>query len=300
MTGRKVLILGNSHVAAIRRGWTQIAGEFQSWHLEFFAGNSKLFNKMTLDENKVFGAHGTTRLSPRQQTWLTGMLGVRNVNRLERRLPLDQDEGSAGYSAHQLKFLDQVFGRRTVDLRAFEIVILVGRNVNEVDFLRQFEPYSIDGLCEEAGKPSLSYSTFSRFCREIAMKRLPEPMWHGWDKPRVAILPPPIPCSDCPEDDPRYDIWARYGRDPLKGLPFLKTYRAHVEALYREYGLTLLTPPDEVYDDTGLTRPEFGEAPTRLHPRAGTFDESDFHHMGADYGAIVLRHVLRQLQAKYP
>lgn len=255
-----ILVLGNSHVAALRRAWADISKAFPEWEMQFFAANSKLFNQFEMDKTRVFGVHDESRYTP-----------------------------------HQLKFLDQVFGRRTIDLKTPDIVLVVGRNSNEVDFQRQFEPYGIDGLCEAPDKPSLSYAAFSRFCHEIALKRLPDPMWHNWDEPRVAFLPAPIPCADCPEEDPRYDVWARYGADPLRGLAYLKTYRAHVEALYREYGITLLSPPDEVYDDSGLTRVEFGEAPIRLHPRAGEYEPSDFHHMNTDYGKVVLRHVLKTL-----
>lgn len=295
MTKTSVLVLGNSHVAALRRGWTQVALDFPGWSLEFFAANSNLFNKMTLDEERVFGAHGANRLSVRQHGWLSRVFGLRVTNRLERWLRPGKDMDVVGYTAHQLKFLDQVFRRHLVDLKAFDHVILVGRNANEVDFLRQFEVYSIDGICERDDRPRLSKAAFSRFSYEIALKRLPDAMWHNWDHPRLAFLPAPVPRADCPGDDPRYDVWARYGANPATGLPFINAYRAHVATLYRDYGITLLSPPDAVYDDSGLTRVEFGDDSMRLHPRAGVYEQSDFHHMNAEYGKVVLRHILQQL-----
>lgn len=257
---KSILILGNSHVAALRRGWTDISGSFPGLDMMFFAANSKLFNQLEMSSERVFGA-------------------------------LDESR----YSAHHLKFLDQVFGSRSIDLNRFDLVLIVGRNANEVDFLRQFEGYSIDGVCERDGLPRLSEDAFARFSYEIALKRLPDERWHNWDHPGLAFLPAPVPRADCPEGDRRYDVWARYGASPATGLAFLKTYRAHVAKLYRDYGITLLSPPDEVYDENGLTRVEFGEDPMRLHPRGGTFEQSDFHHMNAEYGKIVLRHVLQEL-----
>lgn len=290
---RSILVLGNSHVAALRRGWLEISGEFPDTKLQFFAANSKLFNLMELSEDRVFGA-----LSATSRGWQasTRMLGVSLINRLVRGLGRGRNEGKQRrYSDHQLKFLDQVCRRRAVNLKRFDHVVLAGRNANEADFLRQFEPFSIDGVRERPGCPSLSQPAFESFCREIAMKRLVEPEWRNWDHPRLAFLPAPTPRADCPGDDPRYEVWARYGANPATGLDFLKTYRAQVEALYREHGVTLLSPPDEVYDESGLTRVEFGEDPMRLHPRGGTFGQSDFHHMNTEYGKIVLRHVLQQL-----
>jgi len=254
---RSILFAGNSHIAALRRGWSAVP---DTSDVQFFAANSKLFNALELDDDLIFGAHQADRYEPRQ-----------------------------------LKFLDQVFGRRLIDLKDFDDVVIVGRNSNEVDFLRQFEAYSIDGLCEDSDRPCLSQSAFARFSREIAQKRLPDAVWRGWDRPRLSFLPAPVPCANCPADDPRYDIWARYGADPARGLDFLKQYRRHAGKLYAEHGMTLLSPPDVVYDASGLTQTVFGDEPTRLDPRAGTFGASDFHHMGPRYGEIVLRHVLGAL-----
>lgn len=252
--------MGNSHIAALRRGWAALAGDAGAHDVRFFAANSKLFNALELNRDLVFGVHRADR-----------------------------------YEAHQLKFLDQVFGQRKIDLKDFDDVVIVGRNSNEVDFLRQFEPYSIDGLREDPARPALSQAAFARFCREIALKRLPDASWHGWDRPRLSFLPAPVPCADCPADDPRYAVWARFGADPVSGLGFLKQYRRHAAGLYGEHGMTLLSPPDDVQDANGLTRVSFGDEPARLHPRAGTFESSDFHHMGPRYGEIVLRHVLKVL-----
>ncbi|RUS64840.1 hypothetical protein EGN72_02740 [Pseudorhodobacter sp. E13] len=286
-----VLFLGNSHVAALRRGWAQIAAEFSDWDIQFFAANSTLFNKMTLDDNRVFGAHETTGASPGDPAQLSAAEGAQNANQQDS----PQTEQETRYSKHELKFLDQVFGRHLVDLKSFDHVVLVGPNTNEVDFLRQFEPYSIDGIREDSTRSCLSQSAFAAFCTAIAAKRLPEQAWHNWATPRISVLPSPVPRADCPEATPRYSVWARYGADPLTGLSFLKAYRSHVAALYRAHGISLLSPPDAVYDESGLTRPEFGDEPTRLHPRAGVFEENDFHHMSPEYGKTVLRHVLEQL-----
>lgn len=265
----RVLFLGNSHVAALYQGWLEIAPEFKGINPSFFAANSSLFNSLEMSENRVFGVH-------------------------DPKL----------YSRKNLRFLDQVFGERRIDLKMFDQIVVVGRSSHEVDFLSQFERFSIDGVGDgETGRdgpkgnvPYLSQAAFDAFCIEIAHKRLPDPCWWNWTAPKVAFLPPPVPRADCPETDDRYGAWARFGANPGIDLAFLKLYRAHVARLYANHGITLLSPPDEVYDPCGLTRAEFGDDPERLHPRAGAFDSDDFHHMNTRYGVIVLRDILQTLQ----
>lgn len=256
---QRVLILGNSHVASVRLGWAQVADQFPQCEMQFFAANSTLFNKLQLTSSHVFGAHKP-----------------------------------ALYSEKNLKFLDQVFGARTIDLKTFDHVMLVGRSSNEVDFLRQFAGFSIDGLCERPERPRLSQASFAAFASEVARKRLPDQDWHNWDAPKVSFLPSPVPQDNCP-DEGRYAEWAQFGADPAVGLDYLKAYRACVAQLYAECGITLLSPPDNVFAPSGLTKAEFGGEPTRLHPRAGVFKGDDYHHMSPEYGAIVLRHVLPML-----
>ncbi len=265
----RVLFLGNSHVAALYQGSLEIADEFDDIDLTFFAANSSLFNCLEMSEDQVFGVHDPEL-----------------------------------YSEKNLRFLDQGFGARQIDLKEFDHVVVVGRSSHEVDFLKQFESFRIDGVNERAPQanapkrdlPYLSQAAFDAFCAEIARKRLPAPAWRNWSTPKVTFLPPPVPRADCPEADDRYGVWARFGANPEVGLAFLKLYRAHVARLYASHGISLLSPPDEVYDPCGLTRAEFGDDPERLHPRAGSFDNDDFHHMNTRYGVIVLRDILQTLQ----
>ncbi len=280
---RSVLFLGNSHIAALRVAWKRNRDLFKDWSVEFFAANANLFNALELDRRKVFGAHGTRK---------------RQVARFLQKIGLIQEnEAEKIYSSQQLKSLDLVCGRRTVDLMRFDHVVLVGRNANEADCLLQMEPFSIDGLREDPERAPLSRSAFDTFATEIARKRLPDAAWLGWDHPRLSLLPAPRPLSGCPESETRYAPWARFEADPLSGPALLEAYRDRVAALYAENGLTLLTPPKTVLADTGLTRPEFGDPSLRLHPKSGDLGDSDYHHMSPAYGKLVLEHVLAGFDA---
>ena len=259
---RSVLFLGNSHIAALRLAWNENRDIVNDWSVSFFAANSKLFNALEMDANKVFGVH--------------------------------REEA---YSDEHLKFLKHVCGGYTVDLARFDHVVLVGRNTNEAHFLLQMEPYSIDGLREDPERAPLSSPAFDAFATEIARKRLPEDAWQGWDHPRLSLLPPPVPVTNCPEDEERYAPWARFAADPLSGPALLEAYRDRVAALFAAHGIELLAPPEAVLDASGLTRAEFGDQASRLHPRAGDFDDSDYHHMSPAYGKLVLEHVLAGFDA---
>ncbi|PIE15006.1 MAG: hypothetical protein CSA68_08585 [Rhodobacterales bacterium] len=256
----KILIVGNSHVAAVRNGWKLIRKDSPDIRVKFFATNSTLYRQLSFDDKLCFGIHDP-----------------------------------AQYSAHQVKFMQKTMRRLTIDMSGFDRVLMVGHNTNEVDFLRQFEGFSIDGVCPRPHLPRLSQAAFEAFCDEVIRRRLPAENWHNWTQPRLFCLPTPIPQADCPADHARYGVWARYGRDDFRGLAFLKQYRARVAKLYQQIGIEVIDPPDAIYEPCGLTRREFGQVANRLAGRRMTYAEDDFHHMNAKYGAIVLRHALQMI-----
>lgn len=258
----RVLVVGNSHVAAVRNGWKLIGPEFPGFQVKFFAANSTLYQQLEFDDDLTFGIHRPARYDPQQ-----------------------------------VEFLRKSFRRLTIDMKAFDVVLVVGQNSNEVDFLRQFEGFSIDGVRERPDLPRLSQTAFAEFCDEIARKRLPPAEWHNWDSPKLYFMPVPIPRADCPIDSERYGIWARYGRDADTGLAFLKRYRERVALVYRSIGIQPIDPPDTVYDPCGLTRTEFGNFANKLAGRRMVYEDDDYHHMNAKYGAVVLRHALNSLPA---
>ena len=253
----RLLIVGNSHVAALRMGWKKIEANHPDLQVTFFAANSTLFRQLEFKGMK-FGIHNTRK-----------------------------------YKARYSKFLLETFGRLTVDMADFDAVVLVGQNTHEVDFLRQFERFSIDGIRERPGKPRLSEEAFFEFCTGIAQKRIPPSEWHHWEETRLFQLPPPVPCENCPENSETYAPWARYGADGA-GLDFLNLYRDKVRELYATLGITVLSPPPDVYADNGLTKIEFGNNAGKLSGD-DDYQETDFHHMNAEYGARVLAHVIEEI-----
>lgn len=253
----KLLIVGNSHVAAMSQGWEMIASDFPDIEVSFYGANSTLFRLLAFQDGLNFGIH-------------------------------DRKD----YKVRHATFIENMFGSLTVNMAEFDRVLVVGQNTNEVDYLRQFEGYSIDGRQPREGKPRLSESAFEAFCEGIAMKRMPAPGWQNWTDTKLHWLPVPIPREDCPLDSERYGVWARYAEEGF-GLPYLGAFRSKVREIYAKAGIEVLDPPAEIYAANGLTKAKFGKAPGKLQGTVTDYTDDDFHHMNGEYGAVILRDMLK-------
>lgn len=124
----RITLVGNSHVAALRRGWDQ---GFDV-DLQFFAANSTLYGQLELSSDKQFGMHELEKYHPRH-----------------------------------VSFLKDHFGDVTVDLSSSDAVVLVGTGIRAKDFVRNLGRFSIDGLREIDGLPPMSRDAFDSFAPAI-------------------------------------------------------------------------------------------------------------------------------------
>lgn len=259
----RLRVIGNSHVAAIRRGWSTIEAGHPGVSVDFFAAHSTLFDSLELDGDKRFGMHRPSHYKPQHRDFLTGL-----------------------------------FGGLTTDLTDADAVLLVGQGIREKDFLRQMLPYSIDGLREVPDSPRLLRPAFEAFADAIFERGMPGPEWRGWTMPRLYLLAPPIPVETAPGNDRRYRLWHRFGAEEGPKEALFDAYYSRVAAILARAGITLIIPPSGVLAANGLTRAEFREGAGRLDGALGAF-EDDYHHMNARYGALAFDHALERVEADF-
>lgn len=258
----------------------QIQDSFPGVELSFFAANSSLFHELVLDQSGRFGIHDESK-----------------------------------YKIRHARFLQNNFGSLTIDLKENDAVIMVGRNTRETDIISRFGTYAVDGVRDLPDRPRLSRAAFDDFARSIFETRRLGPEWRHWDQSHLFVLPPPAPRQAPPADMERYAPWAAFEKQAVNNIEFLNAYRDLVAKDLSDDGITLLHPPPEVVASTGLTLTQFSGNAEKLP--AGTsassrlkaavkgavsnnsdntlYPEDDFHHMNAQYGAIVLRHVLNNI-----
>lgn len=255
----RITLVGNSHVAALRRGWDHIKDGFDV-DLQFFAANSTLYGQLELSKDKQFGMHDLKKYHPRH-----------------------------------VSFLKDHFGDVTVDLSSSDAVVLVGTGIRAKDFVRNLSRFSIDGIRDIEGLPPMSREAFDSFAPSIYQKGpLPE-YWMNWSGPRVYILVPPIPSVHCPIEDKRYKVWAQFGQTAQNNIGFLQHYHDIVRAELATQNVHLISQPWDILSENGLTRAQYHDGAKRLDETLEDYAD-DYHHMNPTYGAKVLRHVLQTVQ----
>lgn len=260
----KIQIVGTSHVAALRKGWEAISIRFPQVELGFFAANSTLFHLLELDSNLSFGIHDESKYLPRYA-----------------------------------KFLRDGFGRIAVNLKESDAVVLVGKTTYEAEFLKNLGHYSVDGIRNLGSAPILSREAFNAFASAIYEKRRLAPEWRHWDSPKLFLTPPPAPSTKCPASNPRYASWAHFENQSMDNLSLLNAYREIVREKMLLDGVFALSPPSILVSPTGLTPSKYCAGAQKLPVgkglKAANYEESDFHHMNAEYGSLALEKILNEV-----
>lgn len=252
----KLLILGSSHLGAIKMGWDQIAPEFPNLQPDFFGAPAEDFWKFEVNEAGEFGALDHARFKP---------------DRLNKILDLQ--------------------GRDRVDLTAYDVVLLVGLPFKELFFAEMLAKFSVDGLYEVKGRRRLSVAARNRFCDDVIEQNLPEKMWRNWTKARLLVIPKPRIAETCVNgDSPRMRPWKKLAEEK-PGFDTLNWFLNRTKERWADVGVEMVLPPASVYGDSGLTRADMARTATNENA-ANDFDHS---HMNAAYGAETLRHILPQL-----
>lgn len=258
----RLLITGNSHVAAIKGGWDRIAGDYAGRvAVEFFAASAAHWRHLVFDGSR-YGALGPD---------------------------VSQDV---------LDVVIKINGRTHVDLAEYHHVLLVGGagNGKFEQVARVTGAYDIDGLTARGKPQRLSWAAF------IATLDGQSPGLRRWSKAapgRVSVMTSPrtletvlVPDTTSQRNDPLC------GMD----LPdadirrILDAYDACRAAEIRAHGLGVIATPAEVLGPSGLTAARFKAGAVQLG-KSKEQPEEDLQHMNADYGAIVLRDFLDRLLA---
>lgn len=252
----RIIVIGNSHVAALKTGWEEIAAEYPGVEMEFFAAPGYNFVRFHLWDGLNFG------LTPEEAA-----------------------RPDAAFDA---------YGRPSVDLSGADVVIragLAGRFYDIADLMRGFD---IEGLRETGAPQILSRAAFDAFCAAIAEGVAPGPEWRGWDKPRLFLLPAPIRSADCIGSASKQFRRLQFlGRNGEGAREVVLAYFAQVERVLAGLGFEFIPHPAETLLPNGLTDTRFARGPSRFADLAP--GARDMTHMNGEYGKLRLRAVFDRL-----
>ena len=254
----KILVVGNSHSAALRNGWKGVAKNFPELELDFFSASADVLASARIKGGR-YGYHG--------------------------------DAASAPFGWKKVK---ERFGDFSVDLTKVSAVIFGGFNIGEVINIRLLNRFSVDGLTNIPGRPRMSKEAYFTFCDAIIENAISQSPFMKWTDRPVYLVPQPrrsesVANSTTVQDQP----WAEFINGPPIGREPLNLFYEKAEKLISKSGHALICPPDSIYGDSGLILERFRQT-QKIFPDG----QQDHTHMNGHYGAGALVKSLRTIQAR--
>ena len=264
----KILIVGNSHVAAVRSAWQKLQPEFRGIDISFFAAPLNIFSSFTLSENRQFGVLDVSGCPSRTV----------NIIKLN----------SGGYLSR--------------NFNDFDHVVIVGGRWGMPEILKIYSAYlGENGYEPHTNRQSRIETVFLELCRDLVQRYFPQTALFECGHPNMHIIPAPrrserlLPTESNIEQfgQQRYAS-GKYlnlcNHNGLKELINLQSalFVQSVEAL----GMSCHPQLPETIGEFGLTKARFSDAPERLQTNLRV--EIDNIHMNSEYGALFLRDFLFQ------
>lgn len=251
----KVMVIGTSHVAALRLGWESISKDFSEYDVSFFGVGGSCGREIELDDQLRYGLLGKTKFT---DSWLS---------------------------------IENSFGTKVVNLSLFDAVIYAGFNSNDELNAALANRFSIDGVAPCDGLPRLSLDAYCAFCDSFAIKALAESVFRVWKPQNLFLIPRPLPSETIVDSlRPNDQLWAEFLNRESRAPHLFPTYYERVSSVLAASGVFLSPPPEQVLAAHGLTKSEYCR--DRLKLVDAENPEIDHRHMNDQYGAIVLSQVL--------
>ncbi|MFY0618613.1 hypothetical protein [Shimia sp.] len=250
---KKVLFVGNSHLGAIRRGWSETPAAWDGWEADFFALPSTHFLSAEL--------HGD------------GLFGV----------------GHLGMSAKPAKKWAQRINEKTdVSYQGADLIVHVGANLMANQIFPILSKYSIDGFLESGATKRMSKDAFETFCIAVAKSNSEFGGWDSTETPQI-IAPKPRHIETALDQFDRF-MYDDNLRDLCKKSDLLSRVYDLFEDIYERQAQAaawkFVRQPANTITELGLTAPKYASGAKILV--GDDTAQSDFGHMNSEYGGQML------------
>ncbi|PWE27927.1 hypothetical protein C4N9_13800 [Pararhodobacter marinus] len=262
----RLVILGNSHLGALRAALRDEPALAQGTEIAFFGGIAPVFKAMTLGPDLRFG--------------LFGPHGVAEAN------------------VEQTK---KLFGGTSIDLNKADTVAIAGIAWHVWPLIDLLDRYAVDGLTatEEAGDNALRLSrpAFDAVLAALAEASLAPFGWtRSLGKPVRLLLRPVPPETLITEGKPGTRPERATRRGFAQALSLLEHSLTETGA---RLGLGVVVQPAQTRAASGWTLAEYQRGAVRLAPGARAAPaQKDNEHMNTAYGAACLTDLLTRITAE--
>lgn len=257
---KRIVVVGNSHIIAMRDAWHIIKDDYPRLNLNFFGTSGGIFQHLRIDSEMRFGCVQGVELNP-----------------------------------NQLAGLRRDAGAETINLHDADAVIYVGFVSYERPIAKIIAEFNIDGLCSGSEGSRMSAAAYRDFVEDVARKAMPAEMWDGECIPSLVFVPTPRPSVDCSSGTlPIYEGWKRLIARNSEVANSLDVYLDRLEEIFASRAIRMVRHPAAALADSGLTRSEFSRGSATF--QANIHGAEDFFHMNRDYGRLQLIDTLSALR----
>lgn len=263
---KRVAVIGNSHVAALKMGWERISNDYsERISMRFFAAKQPLLEFLAFDKER-FGAI---------------------------------DPGK--YKKDQLAELEMTNRGLTINLADFDEVLFPGLKYPEAEIFEILREFDVDDLPANNKARRLSLPAFQAFIDECIRATHVDANWFAPRQARVTFMRRPRPRKsimrpDTPPENPN-NSFSDISDVSLWAANDLLDERLH--AFFRNAGVNFAPQPKETLTTACFTRDELARGSVRLttgkqHP------DNELFHMNAEYGRICMHAYLRRVLSPIP
>lgn len=254
----RLTIVGNSHVAALKRAWDAMESRPAEIDLRFFASPDRYLRHFRLGHDLVF------------------------------RLP--------AVAAKQRPLIArsarQVNGATEIDLSGSDAVVLYGGVLFQCEFAEIIATYDVDGYRAAGAPRRMSRAAFEAVCDDLAEAALPRAFWLRGDIARFAVFPRPLPSEGAATaGGERTAPWRDVAVRPEGARAMVERLFVALGAAHARRGIDFLRQPASTLEPSGMTSAVYSRDSHRLIPGEKHSDD-DVTHMNARYGALCLATIL--------
>ncbi|MEM7525296.1 MAG: hypothetical protein AAF360_16395, partial [Pseudomonadota bacterium] len=255
----RALIIGASHIAALKLAAPAFLAARPDWRIDFFGADWRRFQRLRLGEDGILGCDpALAKADP---------VAARDLHR----------------------HLTAVNERTEVALGDYDVVLLADRRIGDQIIRRLLLGHDVDGADDRSRPQIMSTACYGAICESLAAARIPDEAWRAHPDRRLFVMPKPFPSAGLMDaDGPPYVVHRRLAETTADLRPLYDVYLdAYADALAR-IGADLLRQPGETYDDRLLTHERYSVGSKRLWALDKAHGNDDYAHMNIDYGALCL------------
>ena len=255
----RLLLIGNSHLAAPKLGWDEIADQYPEVRCDFFGGPANWI------EGAVF-EHGVIKV--------TAASSAEKVAKVTR-------------------------GRTSVEVDGYDAIAFIGMRFGLAPYMRQLSRLTLHDLGPADQTFRIVSKSCLRQMLSDILADTPAFRWSSMiaeasGKP-VFLIPQPFSSEARVEHDPAL---RRHPNFKAQAAGWLAAFQSAARTLTEAKGLTLIEQPASTVAFPGFTRAELSRGSVRLQDVSAKHAELEFNHMNKTYGVELLHTLLAAVRSR--